>query len=64
MFSFYLIFAFNMHEYLYHMHAWCPWRSEETIRPPETGLMESGERQVRAESRTQVSAGTTNVLNC
>ena len=29
--------------YVYHVCAWCPWKSEEGVRSPETGVMDSWE---------------------
>lgn len=27
------------HMYVHHVHAWCPWRSEDEVGFPKTGVM-------------------------
>lgn len=51
--------------YMYHMHVWCPWRPEEDIRSPGTGVMNSSEPPYGVlGTKHRSSARVTNALKC
>lgn len=43
LFLFYVFKCFCLHICLHHVLAWCPWRSENGIRTPRTGVLNSCE---------------------